>query len=884
MTSPRVGRMLSWGLGAVAVAVVVWARVLSAVPERVEDVFRYRGADAREHVYLGDYDSYFWLRQARNYLRRGTVCDAVVGGECRDHHADAPVGRRMPYDRSLHVAAIVGLHRLVTAFAPAYPLDATAFWVPVLLGALAVAPAFAIGARLAGPMGGLLAAITIGLDPVVLGRTLGSDNDIWNVTLPLLAVWAALWGAAQARRSRQAVGAALAGIVVGLHAAVWSGWVFTLAVLLMGMLLQLVLVLLRSVAGRRRGGTVPRARVVRTVVALAVFAATSGIAVAVVGAGSAWTSLPARLAHLVVPPPEVAGGPSTGDLTIWPPTLETVGELLQPGLDGVGGAVGGNVYFFVGWLGLLALVLPRRRWGWYHFALLTAGNLLYYQLLVGGTHDPGTLVILMMLPLALALVVAGVTGRSLGGRGAAAVPMVIVWLLAALFQALQGLRFLLLLAPPLGIACGVAVGRLYEWLAAAAARRAGSHAGAVRVGLFVLVIAVLVPSLQERVAVARGYRPQMHDAWWDTLTALRDTTPGDAIVDTWWDYGHWVTYVADRRVPADGASLLTHVPYWVGRVLLAPSPTAALGLLRMLNCGSDTTPLPEGRLGAYGKLVAIGWTEPRAQAAVGTVAGLDRAAALAYLTGQGLTPAAADDVLSSTHCMPPPAYLVLSSDLAREARQGWAYLASWDSHRAYALDVAARLPRETGVPDLVRRLGVTDAEAGSLYARAASLRSVVEARKFVAPAVGPLLGWLPCVDASHEGAWVCTVDQVLGGVVIEAFRFVPDAPEQSRLLARSTDPHDGSQAERVIPAAVVVADQHGIHDAAPSAANDPAVGVLVDVPGRRVLIGVPALLRSTFVSLMYLDGRYTDRFEKVDERSGAHGERVVTWRIRDAPG
>src|SRR5262249_8636239 len=145
-------------------------------------------AGGREHVYLGDWDSYFWLRQARNRLRTGSVCDAVVDGEGRDTHANAPFGRRMPYERSLHVLAIAQPHRLITVFAPAYPLDATAFLVPVLLGALGVLAAFAIGVRLAGPAGGLAAALAVGLDPTILRRTLGSDDDVWNVTLPLLAV------------------------------------------------------------------------------------------------------------------------------------------------------------------------------------------------------------------------------------------------------------------------------------------------------------------------------------------------------------------------------------------------------------------------------------------------------------------------------------------------------------------------------------------------------------------------------------------------------------------------------------------------------------------------------------------------------------------------
>ena len=57
---------------------------------------RHRGADGREHTYLGDYDSYAWLHLAENELTTGTSCDAVEDGICRDTYSNAPVGRQEP--------------------------------------------------------------------------------------------------------------------------------------------------------------------------------------------------------------------------------------------------------------------------------------------------------------------------------------------------------------------------------------------------------------------------------------------------------------------------------------------------------------------------------------------------------------------------------------------------------------------------------------------------------------------------------------------------------------------------------------------------------------------------------------------------------------------
>jgi hypothetical protein len=72
--------------------------------------------------------------------------------------------------------------------------------------------------------------------------------------------------------------------------------------------------------------------------------------------------------------------------------------------------------------------------------------------------------------------------------------------------------------------------------------------------------------------------------------------------------------------------------------------------------------------------------------------------------------------------------------------------------------------------------------------------------------------------------------------------------------------------------------QH-LEDIATADPIDPNLGVLVDLPNDRVLVGTVALLRSTFTQLMFLDGRYTRSFRKFDERRGYHGERVVTWTV-----
>ena len=809
----------------------------AAARARVRDAYRYEGADGRARPYLADYDSYLWLRHARSYLRTGTVCDAGADGACRDALANAPVGAAMRYARSLHVAAIVGLHRLLTLLQPERPLPATAFLVPVIVGALAALPAFGIGRLLAGDVGGVFAAVVATLNPLALARSVGADNDVWNLALPLFLVWAAMRALAAARPAAQAAWAAAAGLVAGLHAATWRGWVFGYGIVLAGLLAAAAL---RALRGADR----------RALRVAAVFYVAAGLAVTVLAPGSGYLAVPLRIldaaglacmSHQVsaasadAPAPQAgAGAAASASASAWPSTLDTVAELARPGREAIAVVLGGPLYLLAGWLGLLAMLLPPRGWQWWHFVTLIAGNYLYLELITGVERSRLALVVLLGLPLAAAAVLEATVDRrrdldedpSGGGR-----LIVALWLLAALFLAYGGARFVLLLAAPFGLAVAVAVGRVYDWLARGAARLPARLAVVAHAVILATVLVALGPPLRRAYALMAPKLPEMRDVWWDTLTALRDETPPDAIVTTWWDYGHWVKYVAERRTSADGSTLLTHVPHWIARALLTASEAESRGLLRMLACGSDATPEPEGRLGAYGKLRALGLDEADAHALIVALARVERPEAEALLAAQGLTAAACADVLASTHCRPPPAYLVLTTDLLRKV--SWIDLGRWDPARA------------TPAPRLTR----------------------------------PLLRreWLPCAPGNGAGERRCPVTGFADDDTLDAaFVYTRAAPARGRLILRERS--GGRVVQGWTPGVALLAADGALRERR-DAAGDPGLAVLVDDAGNRVLLGTPDVLRSMLVRLLFLEPPYAGAFAKHDERRSYDDTRVAVWRI-----
>jgi len=793
-----------------------WQAALTAEQARLDEAWRFRDTRGRRWPFLGDLDSYAWLRAARTTLQRGTPCDAEVNGRCRDALALAPVGLSMPHARSLHIAAIAALHRAATAVDPDFPLPASAFLVPVLVGVLGVLPAFAIGRRLGGVIGGFIAALVASLQPTFLARSIGSDNDVWNVVLPLYAAWA-LVAAAQARRRRdQCLAALLAAAVIGVHAVSWSGWGFGFFVLLGG--LGAALALHAAHWARRRGSArVWDAPTVRTLaLAMAVFAAATALATHLGGAqeplGGAFDRIVAALRPTAAPPPPGDARPSA---------LRMVGELGTPTLGGIAGQSYGNLLFFAGWLGMLLLLLPRRDWRVPHYLVLIAGTLLY-RLLLTAALPRGALVGLLALPLLAAAVIEARDGDEADVDAAGVGMLIAVWLLAALYVSFSAARFIMLLAAPLGIATGVAAGRLYGWLAAELREWIpGARSADALAAIAVLALAIL--PVRGGYATAAARLPMVDAAWAATLERLRDTTPPETIVTTWWDYGYWAKYFAERRTTADGGTLLTAVPYWLARLQTTADEAEAIGLLRMLDCGSDARPYPEGAAGAVARLTRHGLDERRAEEAVAALASRDRAAAAEHLAGLGLEPAARDEVLAATHCAPPPAVLVLSSE--QVPLTPWWRLGAW---------------RPGGVDPATRPAG--------LYVR----------------------DWVPCALEVDRRRCALRTHDGRGGRVL-AVEFPDGRPQEARLVVE----RDGVTSSTA-PSRLLVA---GAMDIEATEGSDPSAPALLLDGQQRVLIGAPDAVASLFVRLMFLDGRGLRHFRKLDERTGARRQRVAAWAV-----
>ncbi len=377
--------------------------------------------------------------------------------------------------------------------------------------------------------------------------------------------------------------------------------------------------------------------------------------------------------------------------------------------------------------------------------------------------------------------------------------------------------------------------------------------------------------------VLQGYKagmsevPSMTDAWWSSLRKIRDTSAPDAIVNSWWDFGHWFKYVADRGVTFDGASQNTPMAHWIGRVLLTDDEREALGILRMLDCGSRT--------GVDTLSGFLGGDLYRAVMLMKEIIVLDPTAARQRLLEEGLAPADADAVLALTHCTPPEDYFITSGDMVGKATV-WGHFGGWDFRKADAYTRFHALPREEAVPAMMDRYGLSEETARSWYSMMSS-QSQSSINTWVSPWPGyPGSSWRPC---QRQG------ELLLCSLNLQMDKQGSRTTVLQGLVANTTNLNDSSLIAAVFENGQLLGQTELSQASFYFVTNESAVHIehgeglpssfVVDLRKNRVLITDRANALSMFTRLFFLDGWGTTAFELFSDKQTFTGVRIIVWKI-----
>jgi len=186
--------------------------------------------------------------------------------------------------------------------------------------------------------------------------------------------------------------------------------------------------------------------------------------------------------------------------------------------------------------------------------------------------------IAVSLSFTFALFLRTLTSKKYLGPEEETIGLLFTWFICMLYACSKGTRFTMFLLIPLGISSAwylTEIIRFYKknWLVTQVIR--------------LLLIVFVLSSTYQASQVAKNIFPDMNDTWHNVLIKIKNNTPKNAIINSWWDYGDWIKTVAERRVIFDGQNQNIPQAYWMARVLITDNEEEAIAILRMLNNGGN---------------------------------------------------------------------------------------------------------------------------------------------------------------------------------------------------------------------------------------------------------------------------------------------------------
>ncbi|MBI3306470.1 MAG: hypothetical protein HYZ84_01500 [Candidatus Omnitrophica bacterium] len=191
-----------------------------------------------------------------------------------------------------------------------------------------------------------------------------------------------------------------------------------------------------------------------------------------------------------------------------------------------------------------------------------------------------------------------------------------------------------------------------------------------------VALVVLPVTIISADVIWRSVRPIMNDTWYDAMIALRDKTPTNAVVHSWWPPGYFIIAVGERGATADGGSQHRMETYWLAKAFVTDDEKTAAGLFRMMSAGG---------VECMDYLKGLGLRPSQVEKTILEMVPVSRESAVAK-TSLKLSPQQENQLLAFTHgdLPPPPSYLFLYNDMI-EQNPALTLAATWNVEKAEAI-------------------------------------------------------------------------------------------------------------------------------------------------------------------------------------------------------
>ena len=712
-----------------------------------------------------------------HYLRQtdNTLENGHVGDEIMDgqpHDNHMLAPNGREVHNSFHPYITAQLHKISQVFGNDSTLK-TIFIIPLIFAALAVIPAFFITRKITGKLGATIAAVVVAIHQAFLGRTPAgfADTDAYGIFFPLVIVWLFLESFTRTNSKQKYIFGSLAGLATGLFAFAWGGWWYLFDILIATLAIYFIYLLIKYKKNVFK--KLKTKNLIKTTIS---YLASSALFVTI------FTSV-ADFLTFYSSPIGVVFLKEAARSTLWPNVYTTVAELNNISLPQVISALGGKLLFGIAAVGILLVFLKKKK-------LQTE---IKYGILL------------------------------------------LVWFAVTLYTSTKGARFVMYVVPIFAIGLGIFYGKIYTLLTNYGSKELDLNKKLLSAGLIILVILSFVPMIKTAHQTALHEVPSFSDSWYTALTKIKEETPENSIVNSWWDFGHWFKYWTNRAVTFDGASQDTPPAHWIGKVLLTSNEDEAVAILRMLDCGSND---------AYDLLLEETNDPLLTKKIIDKIILEDKNTAKNTLSQYTENP---DLILEKTHCSPPEDYFITSEDMVAKAGV-WAHFGSWNFENAYAYNTVKSNNKERAITLLKEKLGYSQEKAESTFRQLNGLTDQ-EANNWIAP--------YPSYSNTGQCYEQNTTIVCSNGVIIEDNKAFVQTEQGTIEIKHYRDNKK-------------IYTNEGTEEI--------AVAYIPD--SQTVMIMDPALLGSIFTELYFYEGENLDNFKLFDAQRGTDGFKIYTWKVK----
>ncbi|MCX6707347.1 MAG: hypothetical protein NT001_04380, partial [Candidatus Woesearchaeota archaeon] len=433
--------------------------------------------------------------------------------------------------------------------------------------------------------------------------------------------------------------------------------------------------------------------------------------------------------------------------------------------------------------------------------------------------------------------------------------LLILWFVGAIYATTKGIRFTLILAPAYAIGFGFAVGWVYEHASRWISKEMNIGISLTKIVIVIVLCMLLVPTLKSANATSVGEMSMMNDAWYNSLQKIDKEASKDAIINSWWDYGHWFKAIADRAVTFDGASQNRPQAHWIGKVLLTSNEEEAIGILRMLDCGANNafdvinneTDDMHKSVDLIYKIIVMDKDSARKEL-------------LKYFPADK-----AELILKYTHCSPPEDYFITSEDMVGKAGV-WAHFGSWDFEKAKIWVEFRNLPLNDAVSRMMNEFNYTKDNAEKIYYEIQAISNEQEANNWISPWPGYITA--TACSKGENSTVVCSFNLQNQVIPIEVNTKTEEAfIETTKGI--------------IYPYSLSYIDNSGqFREKKYSNATMPySMALINNTEGVQGILMSPELASSMFTRLFYFNAAGLKHFDKFEYQRDVTGQDIYIWKV-----